>query len=99
MHRHWGCNFGMKHACNLIPALCREYGGNMHNPITLPESALSLTAFLDKAQQRIPERSLRSLVIDTAVYDIVQNICIYWGDLESCLSLEWESDRYIALPL
>ena len=62
----------------------------------LPASELTLTAFRD---YHLPERTLRNLVIDTAVYDIVRNICIYWGDLESCLELEFQSDRFIALPL
>ena len=60
----------------------------------------TLTAHNDKSRQiNLPQKTVAWLVIDTAVYDIIKNVCVYWGDLESCLALEWESDRFIALPL
>ena len=46
-----------------------------------------------------PARTASLLVISHAVYDIVRNECIYWGDIDSCQELEFTSDRFLAISL
>jgi hypothetical protein len=47
----------------------------------------------------ISARSAGIITITMAVYNFVKNECIYYGDMQSCLDLEFSSSDLIAIPL
>lgn len=47
----------------------------------------------------IPQKTAAWLELTGAVYDIVQNCCIYIGSLESCLSFDFSSDKFLTIEL
>jgi hypothetical protein len=47
----------------------------------------------------INQRSASIVELTHVVYHIGRNIPFYYGDEQSCLALEWQSDNYIAIPI
>lgn len=70
-----------------------------HNEAMQLSGELLMQGLTPLQPMSIPAKTVTKLVISHCVYDIVRNVCIYWGDYVSCAELEFTSDRYFMTSL
>lgn len=50
-------------------------------------------------ERKIPAHTLTWLTLTGAVYDLVQNACVFVGDLEVCYGFDFTNDKYLTIEL